>query len=317
MSLWISDFVFAAFFLLGHLLCCFNVGVQERVRSWDILPWSLKGKSNTNKDNSCFFSTRCHMPPSPIPIIPWHEKRHAVTCTKLEGVFIPLRLAYLIVDCAEAMGFVGESREKQLHPPFTPPFLQHFLQKVFMTPQPFWIFSNKPSMNQPVAINAGPGLFHLHHWSARQTVFVDHGAHSIHRREQVASSHRKESKSRLGLWAERNGRYWWSNFCRNSQLFLISLWKKTGWLTVQSSATCLKYELQLGRLWWQGDRSGATRGGCQLRSWRDRAFQRRWRPIRWIFDAARNDICRKKILWLVEKLTFSWDGLTLLSYEFC
>ena len=29
------------------------------------------------------------------------------------------------------------------------------------------------------------------------------------------------------------------------------------------------FELQLGRLWWQGDCSGATRGGCQLRSWRD------------------------------------------------
>ena len=54
-------------------------------------------------------------------------------------------------------------------------------------------------------------------------------------------------------------------FFQDSQLFLISLWE-------QSSTTLVEIWAALGRLWWQGDCSGATRGGCQLRSWCHRAM---------------------------------------------
>lgn len=86
-------------------------------------------------------------------------------------------------------------------------------------------------------------------------------------------------------------------FSKTLNCFWYLSGKKQG--IINSSVIRNLFEIQaaLGRLWWQGDCSGATRGGCQLRSWRDRAFQRRRRPIRWIFDAAWNDIC-------------SWDGKT-------
>ena len=61
------------------------------------------------------------------------------------------------------------------------------------------------------------------------------------------------------------------------------------------------FELQLSRLWWQGDCSGATRGGCQLRSWRDPrpCFPKKMAPNQMDLWCCLEWYLQEKNLWLV------------------
>ena len=185
----------------------------------------FEGEIQYKKRQLRYFSTKCHQTvPNPSHPMTWKNDVQWHVLNWKESSFLCVLRTWLST-AQRPWVFVAESREKQLHPPFTPPFLQHFLQKILMTPSTVLFFSNKPWTNQLWSMLGQDYSTCIIGVPDRRYLWIM-GPHSIHRREQVASSHRKESKSRLRFWAERNGRYWWSIFSETLNCFWYLCGKK-------------------------------------------------------------------------------------------